>query len=214
MFTPRRAPSEWRGAARFRFFGGPDPWRTVLFTPSSRLFRILAERAVQRDTGWLRHAVRGDTLVAQVPQSLAVMDAVAAQEPGARLVFVGLCGGLAGVRVGDVVTVSASRALDGALYRSGLVAPGLPEVTNVQAPCLLAGASAHEVLAGVGQTVDLEVGSVLGQAAASGVPAAAVLVVSDLNHDPGVFDSDLAGIDTALRTACATAVTAESWPVP
>lgn len=213
MFRPSCADRWWRDAARLRFFGTATPWSTVLLTPSTRMFDILAERRMRDAAGWLAHVRDGATLVAQVPQSLAVMDAVAAQEPGTRLVFVGLCGGLSDRRVGEVVAVSESWALNGERYRAALLPVELPTATNVQAASLLAAQACHAELVGRAQTVDLEVGGVLGQARASGVRAGALLVVSDLNRDPGVFDSDLDAIDSALHRACVTALSVADWPL-
>jgi hypothetical protein len=178
----------------------------VLLTPSERIFDLLGQGIKSDDSAWLAHVSDGTTLIARVPQSLAAMDAVAAQEPGTRLVFVGLCGGLAGRSVGEVVAVSQSWALNGECYPAQLVPVGCPAVTNVQAASLLAAGARHTALADRAQTVDLEVGGVLGQASASGIRAGALLVVSDLNHQPGVFDSDLNAIDGALRRACTTAL--------
>lgn len=183
-----------------------SPARTVLITPSSRLFGLLcSDRAIEGRRGWLDCRRYGDCVVALAPQSLAVMDIVAAQEPGSRLVFIGLCGGLADVAVGDVVAVSTSQALDGRCYPSSCAVPGLRSVTNIQVPSLLYGASGHDWLAGQAATVDLETGAVLAQASASGVDAAAVLVVSDLNRAPGVFAGNLDDIAPSLRVACEAA---------
>lgn len=204
MYVPNTPDRSWRKAARRRLLGDDRPG-PVIITPMRTIHRSLRQADEGGElTGWLQAITIGAARAVLCPPGTGVTDVVAAQEPGSTIVLVGLCGALADIPIGSVLIVERARTPDGAWHRPGLPIEeaSLRSVSNVQVSSLIESFQRHDELRLVAETVDMECGSVLATAERCGVRAAAILVVSDRNRDPGVFDSRIEKLWGPISAAC------------
>lgn len=199
-----------RGAAVFRsrFLGLDELPGFVVLTPVGFLARRLTQDVPPRPGIWPTWLVDGVPVV-MGPQGRPVIDGVLAVPPGSAVIFVGLAGGLT-VRsaIGQVVWVE--RAWDGrSWHRASLPPPaGLQSVRAATVGSLTESWHRTESLREVADVVDLETSHVLEAAAARGVSAASLLLVSDSPPARPFWDTDLSSLASG---ADALASVLRSW---
>jgi hypothetical protein len=163
----------------------------LVLTPVGFLARRLADGGTALPGLWPTRSVGGVPVV-HGPQGRAVVDCVFAMPPGSALVFVGLAGGLRPpASTGRWVRVD--RAWDGAAWhRSSLAALAeLPSVRAATVGSLTESWLRTDSLRAVADAVDLETSHVLEVAAARGVRATSLLLISDEPPDQPFWETDL-----------------------
>ena len=198
---PSRA---WRRRARQALFGDTALPARVVLTP----FAVALDCVPGVDGGgWWRVRHGRDLAVVHVPQASASADAVLALGTGHAVTFVGLCGSVATgppLAPGTLVEPVRAVAFDGTTgHRAWPKPPSAHPVTVRTARNLAEASTCHARLAAPETCVDLETAWVLAAAGALGVPARAVLAVSDANRDGAVFgtgaDQVAAWLEMAVR---------------
>ena len=194
---PPGLPGHGEAAFRSRFLGLAELPDRLLLTPVGFLAQRLAEAGTPHPSLWPGRSADGVPVI-HGPQGRPIVDCVFSMPPGSAVVFVGLAGGLrppartgSWVRVGD--------AWDGgAWHRSTLTpVPGLPVVRAATVGCLTESWLRTESLREVADVVDLETSHVLEVAAARGVRAASLLLVSDEPPAQPFWETDLAALAPA-----------------
>jgi len=193
-------PGPGESAFRSRFLGLAQAPDRVLLTPVSFLMQRLA--GPRSASGSLWPLGRADEVpVIHGPQGRPIVDCVFTMPPGSEIVFAGLAGGLSPLaRIGTWVQVDCAW-VGGAWHQSTLVpAPGLPSVRAATVGSLTESWLRTESLREIADVVDLETGHVLEVAAARGVKAASLLLVSDAPPAQPFWETDLATLAPAAGT--------------
>ncbi|MBF6126602.1 hypothetical protein [Nocardia brasiliensis] len=198
-------PGNGEATFRSRFMGLAEPPDRLLLTPVGFLARPLGDGGVELPGLWPAHSVEGVPVVVG-PQGRPVVDCVFAMPPGSAVIFVGLAGGLRSpAKVGRWVRVE--QAWDGNAWHRATFepVPELPPVRAATVGSLTESWSQTESLRERADVVDLETSHVLAVAAARGVRAASLLLVSDEPPHKPFWDTDLAALAPAAD-ALATAL--------
>lgn len=175
-----------RSAVRRCLFGTDLRATQVILTPSSTMYTNLGAGLIEGG-GWWPIRVCGSGAVVRTPQGSAVMDALAALEPGAEIVFVGFCGALGAAsrhRIGAIVEAASADLLGVSLGRTSDLPFRYPAVRVVTVRSLFEGTTKAPVLESAAEVVDMEVAHVFDAATCFGHRARAWLVVSDRPGTP------------------------------
>jgi hypothetical protein len=193
-------PGPGESAFRSRFLGLAKVPDRVLLTPVGFLMQRLAGSRTAPGSFWPLGAADGVPVI-HGPQGRPIVDCVFAMPPGSEIVFVGLAGGLRPpASVGTWVQVDRAWA-GGAWHQSTLApAPCLPSVRAATVGSLTESWLQTESLREIADAVDLETGHVLEVAAARGVLAASLLLVSDAPPAQPFWETDLATLTPAADT--------------
>lgn len=193
-------PGPGESVFRSRFLGLAKAPDRVLLTPISFLMQRLAGSRTASGSLWPLGSA-DEVPVIHGPQGRPIVDCVFAMPPGSELVFAGLAGGLRPpASVGTWVQVDCAWTA-GAWHKSTLVpAPGLPSVRAATVGSLTESWLRTESLREIADVVDMETGHVLEVAAARGVLAASLLLVSDAPPAHPFWETDLATLAPAADT--------------
>ena len=193
-------PGPGEDAFRSRFLGLAKAPDRVLLTPVGFLMERLAGPRTGSGSFWPLGSA-DEVPVIHGPQGRPIVDCVFAMPPGSELVFAGLAGGLRPpARIGTWVQVDSAWA-GGAWHQSTIApAPGLPSVRAATVGSLTESWLRTESLRDMADVVDLETGHVLEVAAARGVRAASLLLVSDAPPAQPFWETDLAALAPAADT--------------
>ena len=193
-------PGPGESAFRSRFLGLAEAPDRLLLTPLSFLMQRLAGPRTAPGSLWPL-GFADEVPVIHGPQGRPIVDCVFALPPGSEMVFVGLAGGLRPpARIGTWVQADCAWA-GGAWHQSTLVpAPGLPSVRAATVGSLTESWLRTESLREIADAVDMETGHVLEVAAARGVRAASLLLVSDTPPAQPFWETDLAALAPAADT--------------
>jgi hypothetical protein len=152
----------------------------VIFSPIRFVVSQLGH-GMSRGSGWWETRYNSHMLVTRVPQASAVIDPIAALEPGTHVTFIGFAGALADIQVGRIVEAETARIFGKArsYRRSWMGTFSFPAVTVATVGSLSESTARFEALRLKHDCVDMETALLYAACRAGHKPARSILIVTD-----------------------------------